>query len=152
VLRDMTLAPVDDASKVTIFAQCYHSIPTPDEANSLELKWQRLREIRAEVLKSLEVLRADGKIGASLQAEVDIGASGDDLALLDSLGDQLKFLFIVSRAHTHASNDGLQIQVTASTHQKCARCWHYTADVGSNAEHPEICQRCVDNLAEAEGG
>ena len=152
VLRDMTLAPVDDASKVTIFAQCYHSIPTPDEATSLELKWQRLREIRAEVLKSLEVLRADGKIGASLQAEVDIGASGDDLALLDSLGDQLKFLFIVSRAHTHASNDGLQIQVTASTHQKCARCWHYTADVGSNAEHPEICQRCVDNLAEAEGG
>ncbi|HEY0906915.1 MAG TPA: zinc finger domain-containing protein, partial [Methylophilus sp.] len=39
-----------------------------------------------------------------------------------------------------------KILVKPSAHQKCDRCWHYRADVGSNAEHPSICGRCVSNL------
>ena len=152
VLRDITLAPVDDASNITIFAQCYQQLPAVDHADELSQKWHRLREIRAEVLRTLEVLRADGKIGASLQAEVDIYATNDDLALLQSLDDQLKFLLIVSRADAHASSEGLRIEACASGHTKCARCWHYMPDVGQDSHHPEICQRCIDSLAEAAGG
>jgi isoleucyl-tRNA synthetase len=38
------------------------------------------------------------------------------------------------------------IKVAPSPHAKCERCWHYRADVGSDAAHPEICGRCVANL------
>jgi isoleucyl-tRNA synthetase len=43
----------------------------------------------------------------------------------------------------------LALSVTPSEHEKCVRCWHYRADVGSNAEHPELCARCVENVAGA---
>jgi isoleucyl-tRNA synthetase len=36
--------------------------------------------------------------------------------------------------------------VHATTHAKCARCWHHRADVGRDADHPELCGRCVSNL------
>ncbi len=29
---------------------------------------------------------------------------------------------------------------------KCARCWHRRTDVGVVSAHPDICQRCVDNI------
>jgi isoleucyl-tRNA synthetase len=38
------------------------------------------------------------------------------------------------------------VVVTPSSHQKCERCWHYRADVGTHADHPGICGRCVSNL------
>jgi len=41
------------------------------------------------------------------------------------------------------------MMVTPSDHEKCVRCWHYRADVGSNKEHPEICGRCVENISGA---
>ena len=152
VLRDMTLAPVDEPSNITIFAQCYYDLPAIDDHQALNAKWGRLREIRAEALKTLEVLRSNGQIGSSLQAEVDIYAPASDFELLTSLGEQLKFLLIVSRANAHLSESDLRIEAQPSNHQKCSRCWHYVDDVGANPEHPEICGRCVDNLAEASGG
>ena len=42
--------------------------------------------------------------------------------------------------------DGLAIAVSASSHEKCVRCWHFREDVGSHQEHPELCGRCVDNI------
>ena len=106
----------------------------------------------AEVLKTLEVLRTDGKIGASLQAEVDIYAKAQDVEILNSIGDQLKFLTITSRATAHESQDGLRIEAAPSAHSKCGRCWHYVDDVGQDSKHPDICARCVSNLAQATGG
>jgi len=44
----------------------------------------------------------------------------------------------------------LKIVVKASDHEKCERCWHHREDVGSDAKHPELCQRCVENI-EGEG-
>lgn len=152
VLRDTTLAELDDDAKITIFAQCHHSLPAILDGELLQAKWQRLREIRAEALKALEVLRSDGRIGASLQAEVDIYAVESDYELLSSLGDQLKFLLITSRATAHLAGEGLRFEVAPSNHEKCGRCWHYVADVGHDAQHPEICVRCAGNLAEAAGG
>jgi isoleucyl-tRNA synthetase len=45
-----------------------------------------------------------------------------------------------------ASASELGVVVTPSTHAKCERCWHYRADVGSNAAHPTLCGRCDSNL------
>ena len=155
VLQQTTLGPVKPPAQVTVFAECYHALPALENADKLSEKWTRLREIRAHVLRELEVLRADGAIGSSLQAEVDIAASGKDLKYLQSVGDQLKFILIVSRADVKAcdgsdSNDGeVALTVKASNKSKCARCWHYAEDIGHHPSHPDICGRCVQNLTEA---
>jgi isoleucyl-tRNA synthetase len=96
------------------------------------------------VQKVLENQREAGQIGSSLQAEVDVAASGERLALLRTLGDELRFVLITSRADV-TSGPGA-IRAAPSKHPKCARCWHWRADVGAHPKHPEICGRCVSNL------
>ncbi|MEI2415021.1 isoleucine--tRNA ligase [Orrella sp. JC864] len=109
-------------------------------------KWARLRALRAEVTRQLEDVRTQGGIGASLQAEVDLYAGGQALADLQSLGDDLRFVLIVSRATVHPAEEGLRIEIHPSGHAKCERCWHWRADVGQDPDHPQICGRCVSNL------
>jgi isoleucyl-tRNA synthetase len=100
------------------------------------------------VQKLLENHRAEGRIGSSLQAEVEIAASGERLELLQSLGDDLRFVLITSRATVTAaaSETEEEIRTVPSPHRKCERCWHWRADVGADPKHPEICGRCVQNL------
>ena len=111
-------------------------------------KWQRIRAIREAVNKEAETLREAGKIGASLQAEVSLTASGQDYADLASLGADLKFVLISSVATLHqgAADAPLVISVTPTAKTKCVRCWHYTDDVQLDGEHAGICLRCESNL------
>ena len=127
----------------TIFQETYSTLPAPDAA--LLAKWSRIREIRDAVNKDIEVLRAGGLVGSSLQANVDLTVAADDHALLASLGDDLRFVFITS-AMDLIAGDALQISAKASSDVKCERCWHYRADVGTDAAHPTLCGRCTSNL------
>jgi isoleucyl-tRNA synthetase len=127
----------------SIFLEEYAEIGAPDEA--LLAKWNRIREIRDVVNKSIEALREQGKIGSSLQANVTIGLPAGDLALLNSLGEDLKFVLITSSAEVLAA-DALDVNVIPSGDTKCERCWHWRADVGTDAAHATLCGRCVTNL------
>jgi isoleucyl-tRNA synthetase len=129
--------------KGSVFAQTFWNLPAPDEA--LITKWSRILAVRAEVNRSLETVRGQGAIGASLQATVRLTAGAEDHAALASLGDDLKFILIVSDVSLLAG-DALAIEVLPSTAAKCERCWHYRNDVGRNPAHPRICGRCDDNL------
>jgi isoleucyl-tRNA synthetase len=95
-------------------------------------RWGKIRSVRAEVQKQLEEARVAGKIGSSLQAEVEIRASGDKLALLQSLQDDLRFVLITSSAVVTpvAAAADEAVMVTPSGYAKCERCWHYRDDVG----------------------
>ncbi len=130
----------------TIFTERFHDVPALPDADQLAARWTRLRVIRADTMREIEAVRTRGEIGSSLAAEIDYRASGDDLALLQSLGDDLRFVMLVSRADVHAGDGALTIQVQATGHDKCGRCWHHRADVGHDDQHPELCGRCVDNL------
>ena len=127
----------------SIFLETYATVVAPD--NALLAKWSRIRELRDVVNKDIEALRADGKVGSSLQAEVVLEVNAEDLALLQSLGQDLKFVFITS-AIALVAGDTLKPVVAASSCTKCERCWHYQEDVGADAAHPTICSRCVSNL------
>ncbi|MEG1128703.1 MAG: class I tRNA ligase family protein, partial [Comamonas sp.] len=127
----------------TIFLEKFTDLPEGDEA--LLAKWTRLCEIRNVVNKDIENVRADGKLGSSLQAEITLSAQPEDLALLQSLADDLKFVFITSAANAVAG-DALQTTVKVSENAKCERCWHYREDVGVNPEYPTLCGRCDSNL------
>ncbi|CAM5392934.1 Isoleucine--tRNA ligase OS=Eoetvoesiella caeni OX=645616 GN=ileS PE=3 SV=1 [Eoetvoesiella caeni] len=134
------------ADAPSIFTELFHALPDQVDAGVLAEKWQRLREIRADVMRKIEDVRGTGEIGSSLAAELDIHAGEDDYNLLASLEDDLRFVFIVSRATVHRQPEGLRIQVAPSAAQKCERCWHHRDDVGSNPDHPTICGRCASNL------
>lgn len=127
----------------TIFTETYWNFGETEAA--LTAKWNRIHEIRDAVNKAIEAVRTTGAIGSSLQAEVTLGVNEQDLALLQSLGDDLKFVLITSAARLVAAPE-LSVEVTPSTHQKCERCWHYREDVGANPAHPTICGRCDSNL------
>ncbi|MBV2235166.1 MAG: isoleucine--tRNA ligase [Sterolibacterium sp.] len=118
-----------------------------DEAALIE-RWQQIREFRGQTSKVLEDLREAGKIGSSLQAEVEIRASGARHALLASLGDDLRFILICSKTTLLEVADAADeaIIATPTTHDKCARCWHWREDVGHDSEHPALCGRCTSNL------
>ncbi len=127
----------------SIFMETFSDLGTPNEA--LLAKWTRIREIRDHVNKDIETLRADGKVGASLQACVTLQAAPEDHALLASLGNDLKFVFITSQLILEAG-DSLVAKVSVSEDVKCERCWHYAPDVGVNPAHPTLCGRCDSNL------
>ncbi|MDP2878459.1 MAG: isoleucine--tRNA ligase, partial [Sulfuricella sp.] len=127
---------------------------TQPEEDVIRQRWAQLRRVRADALKQLEEVRVSGQIGSSLAAEVDLYAIGEIFDLLDSFGDDLRFVFITSQARLHqgshpealAGETGVGIRVSASPQQKCERCWHYRADVGADAATPGLCGRCVSNL------
>ena len=127
----------------SIFLETYSSFGRPDGA--LLAKWARIRAIRDLVNKEIEALRTAGQVGSSLQATLRLTAAADDHALLASLGEDLKFVFITSAAELVAG-DALHIEVRPSTDAKCERCWHYRPDVGHDAAHPTLCGRCTSNL------
>lgn len=127
----------------SIFMETYAEFPAPDAA--LLAKWSRIREIRDTVNKDIEALRTDGKVGSSLQANVALEVAAEDHALLASLGEDLKFVFITSAIDLIAAS-AVSTRVSASSDIKCERCWHYRSDVGHDPAHPTICGRCTSNL------
>jgi isoleucyl-tRNA synthetase len=127
----------------SIFTQTYWALPEPDAL--LLAKWQRIREIRDVANKEIEAIRSTGQLGSSLQAEVTLAVNAADQALLESLGDDLKFVTITS-AVTLASAAELAVHVAPSSDPKCERCWHYRRDVGQDPARPTLCGRCTLNL------
>ncbi|HSE02304.1 MAG TPA: class I tRNA ligase family protein, partial [Burkholderiales bacterium] len=139
----------------SVFEQTWHQHPLPSDAARLRDRWKKLRDLRSDVLKQLEALRAAGKVGSSLQGEVEIYANGESGELLRSFEDDLRFVFITSQARVKDGHPAdavgtmlpdVSIKVYPSAHAKCERCWHYRAEVGRDAKHPGLCGRCVANL------
>ncbi len=122
--------------------------------------WEHLIGVREAVGKELEKLRVAGGIGSSLDAEVDLYCEEPLLTEARRLEDELRFFLIASYARVHplseqpdwaetteVAGQTLGIAVSSSGHPKCSRCWHHREDVGSQADHPGICGRCIDNVA-----
>jgi isoleucyl-tRNA synthetase len=132
----------------SVMLSTWHELPAQEHEVALIERWQHIREVKAEASKVLEELRTAGGIGSSLQAEVEIRASGAKYELLVSLEDDLRFVLICSKTTlVRATDPGAEAVIaTSSAHAKCSRCWHWREDVGSNAEHPELCGRCTSNL------
>lgn len=143
---------------MVLFTTWYDGLEELGDADITAQDWASIFVVRNAVSKQLEVLRADGVIGAALNAEVDIYATDEQVAALSKVAPELHFVFITSAVRVHAladvpsdaaEVDGVQMVVTKSEHEKCTRCWHQREDVNANAEHPDLCGRCVENVAGA---
>ncbi|MGR8941111.1 MAG: isoleucine--tRNA ligase [Gammaproteobacteria bacterium] len=120
--------------------------------------WQKVMAVRTAVSKELEKSRTKGDIGASLNAEVELYCNDDYFAALNLLPGELHFVLITSGASVIAEQfcpddaaltdiAGVRVKVIVSEQPKCVRCWHQRYDVGEHPEHPELCGRCVENVA-----
>jgi isoleucyl-tRNA synthetase len=130
-----------------VFEQAWAALPPSGLAKEAVDAWWDVRNTREIANKSIEEQRTQGLIGSSLQAELDIQATGPVYESMKRLGEDLKFVFITSRATVNnVSGAGIGVKVTPSAHKKCERCWHYRVDVGGDPAHPALCARCVANL------
>jgi isoleucyl-tRNA synthetase len=122
----------------------------PDEEYLLE-EWEKLKDVRDVVLKSLEEVRQAGTIGNSLEAKVRIRASGETVALLRRHESDLRYVFIVSQVvvdEDPAAKEGPHIEVLKADGEKCERCWNYSVEVGKDTAYPSLCERCVPAIKE----
>ena len=120
-----------------------------DAARKRAAGWDRLMEVRGDVLKKLETARNEKLIGAPLEARVRLSANGDLYPLLEQYAGDLPGLFIVSQVELRrGAGEALDIEVERASGEKCERCWKYTADVGSVAKFPTICKPCADAVDE----
>jgi len=130
-------------------------LPAVDPAlvdETLAATWDRLLAARAVVTKALEEARQQGVIGHSLDARVRLVPSRSLRPLLEARQDMLPALLIVSQVELAGAlgNDGntaqspdLAVAVEPARGAKCGRCWNYSEAVGRDAEHPELCERCL---------
>jgi isoleucyl-tRNA synthetase len=152
--------PGEKAESV-LFVQWYDGLFRLDATDKLSAnEWSYVFALRELVSKQLEEVRAAGKIGAGLSADVDIyyrqAAREPGTDPLVKLGDELRFVLITSAAHLHdiadVPADAIEVldhvfvRVRPSEHAKCVRCWHHRDDVGTHADHPELCGRCIENV------
>lgn len=144
-------------------SEWYSNFPTFDNQNANlagldQTFWQSVLTVRNAVNQALEGARAEGQIGSGLEAEVDLYCDEPLYARLSKLENEMRFVLITSRADIFKSTErpslakasgleGLWLVVQASSHPKCARCWHRRPEVDQNTQYPKICGRCVENIA-----
>ncbi len=147
--------PREESVLLTTFAEEPGRLP--GDAKLSRADFGRLLALREAVSKVLEPMRAGGVIGASLEVDVALYLDEELMALLNPVADELRFFFIVSGLELMpaaqrpaqaiaAEGQGAWILATPSDAAKCVRCWHLRPDVGSHAEHPELCGRCIENV------
>ena len=146
--------------KTIFISTWYEGLTALDESVEMNSAyWEQLIAVRSAVSKQLEQLRNDKVIKGSLTAEVTLYCDDALFNNLNALQDELRFVLITSDATLKPLSDktdhaiqselaGLWISAGATDKAKCARCWHHREEVGQIAEHPELCQRCVDNIDE----
>lgn len=122
--------------------------------SKLEEDFAVILKTREVVSKAIEPLRADKKVGSSLEVAVYIKA--DEKAILEANQAELNNIFITSQAVltevkpqevlNEYIEDGITVWVTKAQGEKCERCWKYRK-LGNNPQHPTICDECVEAIA-----
>jgi len=123
----------------------------------LESRWEQFMEVRGEIYKALETARKEKRIGANLEARVDIYPEASVDGLLRHFERELETLLIVSDVSIADASapipddaarlNGLAVRVSPAEGKKCERCWTVTPDTGSHPQHPDVCPRCAEVLA-----
>ena len=107
------------------------------------------------VLKGIEKAKNEGLFTDPCESQVNITTSSSEVIdLLKRNEKDLKEYFIVSSVNAVLDNDltegeeylngKIHINVAKADGEKCIRCWLVVKNIGSNNNHPELCERCAD--------
>ncbi len=141
-----------------------NDMPSYDEKYSFEeiaQRWEKLLAVRDDVMKALEIARADKLIGKSLDACIDIYADSknDAMKIFEAFSDDLKTVFIVSKVVLHIDEtapenafadtvSGIKVVVSEAEGHKCDRCWYICEDAQDIGDGQHLCPRCAAVTAE----
>jgi len=142
----------------SVFHETWHALP---QVAADAIDWPALIALRSDVTRELEKLRDAGRIGAPLDERIEVYCLPGEYPRFAALASELRFLLITSEAQVHRAaaappgavpaehtgRSGVWILAQPTTDAKCVRCWQRRADVGAHAAHPQLCGRCVGNLA-----
>ena len=115
--------------------------------------WDKQFELRDDVMKALEIARADKLIGKSLDAKVTIYVENTETyELLKKFEDELATVYIVSgvklvngKAEGNAfaeTESGIAVLVEQADGHKCDRCWAYSTEGEETEDGGFICAKC----------
>jgi isoleucyl-tRNA synthetase len=122
-----------------------------EEPAKLLVEWKQMFTVRDEALRVLEDARQGKRIGKGLEADLEIAASGDLLALLRRHAGGLKeFLNVSAVLVTESREPDVALEVTAvpAAGSKCARCWNFMPEVSEYGIWKNVCMRCQSALRE----
>jgi isoleucyl-tRNA synthetase len=148
----------DTAAENSVHLRGFPDVPGDWHDETLAAKWSTVRNLRRAVTGALEVARANKEIGASLQAHPQVFASADVRASIDGIDPAelcitSAFTFVdgdaPDTAHRHEDIADIAVVVEKASGEKCDRCWKILDEVGSDAEHPSVCNRCADAVRHA---
>jgi len=108
-------------------------------ASVLELgaKWEPVMEVRNELLKALEVARAEKVIGKSFEAHATITLPQAEYDALQAVDANLRQIFILSGLEV-VVGDALAFDIKKAEGHTCVRCWQVIEFVNVDG----ICSRC----------
>nr|WP_221189064.1 MULTISPECIES: isoleucine--tRNA ligase [unclassified Pseudoxanthomonas] len=131
-----------------LFATWYDGLaPLPADATLTAADFDQLLALREQVAKVLEPMRANGQIGAALEAEIAVSVNAALAAKWQPLAEELRFFLISGDVSVGAVEaDEVFVLAQPTDKAKCVRCWHHRADIGANPAHPELCGRCASNV------
>ena len=145
-----------DKSGQSVHLQDFPKVNDAYKNDALDARWERMIEIRGDILKQLEIARQNKVIGHPLDAAVEVYASGETLTLLRQFAKDLADLCIVSAAAVFgeetpvpadaAASEAIKnfaVKIVKAAGEKCPRCWHYQTNIGQNAAHPDLCASCA---------
>jgi len=143
-----------------LMSEWYDGLFALGEGQYDEVFWQQTIGLVNTVNEAIEPLRRDKIIRGSLEATVFIQPLGENRReFLEKWGDELRFILIVSEAIVVGDRDtapetcyetqDYRVWIEKNPDDKCVRCWHQREDVGQSEEHPELCGRCIENVAGA---
>ena len=144
----------ENTAKSSVFLTDLPKVEAAWHNPELAARWNEILKIRAVVNKELEAARRDKTIGAPLDAELELRASGEALALLKKYEAELADIFIVSAVKLIADESvqaaqpggpALAVKVAACQATKCPRCWVHSTEVESNSSG--LCGKCDAALA-----
>ena len=125
------------------------TMPKPEDKyndEKLSKKWDRIYEIRENLLGEIEKARAEKVVGHPLDAKVTIYSKGNDYKFMKDLVGVLEMILIVSKVEVLEAEEK-KVVVEKAPGYKCARCWKYDEDIGRDKHNPDICPKCIQNLA-----
>ena len=147
-----TMPHLDSDKKESVFLNDMPKANADWSFTELSEKWNKLFELRDDVMKALEIARADKLIGKSLDAKVAVYTNDSDIyGLLDSFKSELPAVYIVSAAEivlgdapadAFAETDsGIAVKVSVADGERCDRCWMHSTECVSDGEG-YLCPRC----------
>ena len=142
----------------SIFLNQMPEYKTEFEFAEIEAHYNKLFDIRDDVMKALELARAEKTIGKSLEAKIRIYTESEEiLSMLNSFEGELSTIFIASQVEVvrgrapegvfAETTSGIAVEILKADGEKCDRCWMYTTD-GTTVGDSHICARCKAIIGE----